>query len=746
MMVPSFILPLLFIACSHAAGDHRSGQRWARTTQSFKLGVIKSVTNSGPNDWLGNWDWAMNAWSQSKVLDLVTVRGETDFQTRLDCPAKEGYIRVCNNDYGRTSWRGMARWSFQLYDGRPGLIYQCTVRLNDRTDTDYEKKWLSHELGHCLGLDHTSTSGQSDNSVMDYSVAPASIGPSQKDLDVLESMYSDIDWFDSAAPVVPVTCPASKLKQVAAACSCDGPSPGFGWSNEQEYILCVDFIIEDTGCNKQDVIDLAKCIPFDLPTASPTTKAPTKSPSRSPTPRPTQLPTTRAPITVEPSELPSARPIRGPGERSPSNGGNTPTSEPSDFPTRMPSPIPTSDLSVPTDFPTANPSSGSIITDDSCTSILLAKLAQECDCFGPRQSNGQPWAVVDEYLQCVDFAARNTPCPVQALIDRAGCLPFPNNNNPTPPPTTTPTAPPTLAPTIRGSAERLSTSSPSANPDYIVVISPTIPIIPIPITTTRAPTRAPATSTPTRVPTKSPTTQSPTKVPTMAPTKNPTAECSRAEFARVSLQCSCSGRKNKKPWKHQREYERCVKKALETSQCTFQSVMDATRCVVPARGGAAKKTKKAASTPTNSNNNNPNLAAASCSQYSNENGCKQGKCKWSKKENQCQIKNRRLRQLDMETETTEAQNHHHQLPTEETKEHHNLRASFGQTYSSSSNFYYSYNSNGIHADDENSVCQTDRESFGVIVPEEAVLVHSHPNSCRYAIQTGNQVDVIEVLL
>ncbi|CAJ1945878.1 unnamed protein product [Cylindrotheca closterium] len=730
-MVQSFILLLLFLALAH--GDHRSGQRWARTARSFKLGVIKSVTNSGPNDWLGNWDWAIDSWSQSKVLDLVTVRGATDYQTRLDCPAREGYIRVCNNDYGRTSWRGMARWSFQLYDGKPGLIYQCTVRLNDRTDTDYERKWLGHEIGHCLGLDHTSTSGQSDNSVMDYSVAPTSIGPSPKDLAVLESVYSDIDWFDSAARLDPLTCPPSKLAQVAAACSCNGPSPGFAWFNEQEYLTCVGFIVEDTGCNKQDVVDLAKCIPFDLPTEDdsppppPTSQPPTISPTRRPTPVPT-----RAPITIEPSEVPSDKPIiRQPGERSPSTGnGNDPTSEPSDFPTRRPSPL-------PTDVPTANPTSKS---SDSCSPILLSRLAQECDCFGPRNQVQVPWAVEDEYLQCVDFAAKNTPCPVQALIDFAGCLPFPN-----------PTPTPTLTPTIPGSAERLSTSSPSVNVDDVLISPPTVVIDVTPVINTNPPTNPP-----TRGPIFPPTTQAPTTLSptTQSPTTknniNPAAECSSAEVARVSSECNCSGRQNQKPWKHQRDYERCVKKALEQSPaaCTLESFLDATRCVIfPERNGGGddsnkkkkKRTKKnLVSAPTapnggnSSSNNNSNPAGPVCSQYSNENGCKTGKCKWSKKENQCQSKNsRRHRQLFYKDD--QYQYHSNMIPKEETKEQHTLRASFGQVY----------NSVTI---DESDKCHYDRESFGV--PPEATLVISTPNSCRYAIlqSGGTKVDVIEVLL
>jgi hypothetical protein len=150
----AFFFLLYILLCSWTCADHRSGQHWARTTKPMVLGVIKSVDNSGGNDWLGNWDWALRVWSQLPALDLATVPGQTDHQTRLDCPAEEGYIRVCNNDYGQTGWRGIAKWNYKTYDDHEGLIYQCTVKLNDIRQTDYEKKWLCHEIGHCLVRSH----------------------------------------------------------------------------------------------------------------------------------------------------------------------------------------------------------------------------------------------------------------------------------------------------------------------------------------------------------------------------------------------------------------------------------------------------------------------------------------------------------------------------------------------------------------------------------------------------------------
>ena len=110
-------LPLVALA------QHNSGTHWAHTTYPFSLGVIKSIDNSGGNDWLGNFDWALERWSESEALDLVAVSGSSDQITRQECPSAEGFVRVCNADYGNTWWSGMAEWSYWI-DGEEKHISQ----------------------------------------------------------------------------------------------------------------------------------------------------------------------------------------------------------------------------------------------------------------------------------------------------------------------------------------------------------------------------------------------------------------------------------------------------------------------------------------------------------------------------------------------------------------------------------------------------------------------------------------------
>jgi hypothetical protein len=100
-----------------ALGQHNSGYHWAHTTYPFSLGVIKSIDNSGGNDWLGNFDWALEQWSRSEALDLVALSDDSSESSGKDCPSAEGFVRVCNADYGVTDWSGMAEWSYYI-DGK----------------------------------------------------------------------------------------------------------------------------------------------------------------------------------------------------------------------------------------------------------------------------------------------------------------------------------------------------------------------------------------------------------------------------------------------------------------------------------------------------------------------------------------------------------------------------------------------------------------------------------------------------
>eukprot|EP00980_Cylindrotheca_fusiformis_P009022 scaffold1934_cov79-Cylindrotheca_fusiformis.AAC.11 len=509
---------LISTTFSVVGADHRSGQHWATTVKPFSLGIIKSIVNNGDggNDWLGNWDWALEAWSQLPGLNLVTVPGETDSETRMECPAKEGYVRVCNHDYGETSWRGMARWNYYVNDDDDEEhIYQCIVKLNDNRRTDHERKWMCHELGHCLGLGHTSTEGESDNSCMDYSTAPSSIGPGEIDYDVLEDVYDHLDSFDSYEFVNPppqvISCSDSDRADLIQKCDCSGPAPNKAWANEMEYELCIASAIQGTGCGLNSVLELGGCLPFDPPTPAPTIK--TKVPTMSPTKLPTNKSPTKLPTNKSPTKLPTKK---SPPTRSPTvlMESDTPSETPSAHPSIPPVVL---DSDSPSQVPSLGASTNSPTIEDNsdldftlCYEKKLFQIAQLCDCHGPVPNSPIAWANEDEYLQCVDTAVRHTGCELQKVLDIADCLPLHN-------------------------------TAPSSMPTFEFRAGPN--------------------------PTEDNEEEDDDSLSTVD------SVCTQEELAELSTVCSCS-----KKWKNAREYERCVEKAIENSPCQMAAVIQVSAC------------------------------------------------------------------------------------------------------------------------------------------------------------------------
>ena len=170
---------------THSWGNYH----WARSSNPFTLKVGDNVTSA----WDSYLDTSNSQWSQSTVLNLTKVTGGT---TGKLCKATVGRVEVCNSAYGQNGWLGLA--SISITGGTH--ITQGTVKLNDTyfamaqyNNPNERAHVMCQEVGHTLGLAHTSEDGSSQSTCMDYSQSPSSTAPNAHDYSQLQSIYSHLD-------------------------------------------------------------------------------------------------------------------------------------------------------------------------------------------------------------------------------------------------------------------------------------------------------------------------------------------------------------------------------------------------------------------------------------------------------------------------------------------------------------------------------------------------------------------------
>lgn len=202
----------LTISLSAVASHSWNNYHWARTTSSFTLQVIDSNSST----WDDELALALQQWSQSTKLDMRVTSYDDSSRARKQCRAVSGKVRSCNAAYGNNGWLGLASINLDSQ----GHISQGTSKMNDSYSSsfasqDERRHVMCQELGHTLGLGHTSEDGSTQNTCMDYSQSPTSTAPNAHDYDQLVAQYGHADSYNSYSASAAST-PTSRGQSVMA--------------------------------------------------------------------------------------------------------------------------------------------------------------------------------------------------------------------------------------------------------------------------------------------------------------------------------------------------------------------------------------------------------------------------------------------------------------------------------------------------------------------------------------------------
>jgi len=162
--------------------------RWRNKGKGLELQLLNALDEKW-YPWYPYFDLAVQQWDNGipDALTLETSRIDAD----SSCRSIPRTLKVCNGNYGETSWRGINKL---LLDDQ--YIYASSACMNEYYFSDKDEDQLQytmcHEMGHVFGLPHTDENFMNKDmgNCMDYTNRPKNNKqPAKMNYDFLAQLY-----------------------------------------------------------------------------------------------------------------------------------------------------------------------------------------------------------------------------------------------------------------------------------------------------------------------------------------------------------------------------------------------------------------------------------------------------------------------------------------------------------------------------------------------------------------------------
>jgi hypothetical protein len=197
--VATVLAVVLALPAGASANHSWGGYHWARTANPFTIALGDNVSGL----WDGMLATASSDWSQSTSGNPVRTTVVAGGTSAKSCRATTGRVEVCSANYRNSGWLGLA----QIWITGGVHIVKGVVKNNDYyfgsssyryNNTAEMQHVICQEIGHTLGLGHTSEDGSSQNTCMDYyhntsASDTTSTHPNNHDYGQLAAIYNHLD-------------------------------------------------------------------------------------------------------------------------------------------------------------------------------------------------------------------------------------------------------------------------------------------------------------------------------------------------------------------------------------------------------------------------------------------------------------------------------------------------------------------------------------------------------------------------